>query len=70
MTTFTKSKDNLRRDGNRVISYATHVATIDEAAGVLYVHGYWSRTTSKHITIVATDLGLRKVEDYERKHSA
>lgn len=69
MQTFSKSKQNLHRDGNRVISYTTHVATIDEATGTLWVHGYWSTTTSKHVGIVARELGLTKKDDYERNHA-
>jgi len=29
MKTFDKYKQNLRQDGKRIISYTTHVATID-----------------------------------------
>jgi hypothetical protein len=53
-------KKNLRIKGNKVISYTTHVATIK--GGYLLVHGYWSRTTSKHINHVASELGLKKTE--------
>lgn len=68
MTTFTKSKDNLHLDGDRVISYTTHVATVDRSTGTLWVHGYWSRTTSKHISIAAAELGLEKKDDLEGNH--
>jgi len=70
MKNFTKSKDNLRLDGNKVISYSTHVATVDQANGILWVHGYWSHTTSRHIGIAARELGLTKTDDYEGAHKA
>lgn len=57
-----KYKQNLHIDGNRVISYTTHVATIDHAARRLLVHGWWSVTTSKHINYVAKEYGLTKVD--------
>src|SRR4030042_3363538 len=47
-------------EGDKVISYTTHVATINRAAGKLYVHGWWSVTTSKHINHIANELGLIK----------
>jgi len=53
-----KYKKNLHIDGNKVISYTTHVATIDRANGKLYRHGHWSMTTSKHINYVASYIGL------------
>ena len=49
-------KQNLRIEGNNVISYKTHVATIDE--DTLIQLGYWSRTTQKHINYVASELNL------------
>jgi hypothetical protein len=54
-----KYKQNLHIDGDRVISYTTHVATIDGKN--LIVLGYWSQTTSKHINYVAQELGLSKI---------
>lgn len=60
-------KQNLHVEGNKVISYTTHVATIDREAGKLFVHGWWSVTTSKHINHVADTYGLvkedRKLEE-------
>jgi len=56
-------KQNLRIDGNKVISYTTHVATIDSANRKLLVHGYWSQTTSKHVKHVASEYGLELVKD-------
>jgi len=55
-------KQNLHIEGNKVISYTTHVATIDSANRKLYVHGWWSVTTSKHINYVASQYGLVKEE--------
>lgn len=57
-----KYKQNLRIDGNKVISHTTHVATIDSAKRELRVHGWWSVTTSKHINHVADTFRLVKVE--------
>ena len=51
-------KQNLHIEGDKVISYTTHVATIHNASGILYKHGYWSQTTSKHINYVAREYGL------------
>lgn len=59
MTKFKRYQSNLRVVDNRVISYTTHVATIEGAT--LRVLGYWSQTTSKHINYVASELGLKKV---------
>ena len=55
-----KSKQNLKIEGNRVISYITHVATIkgDE----LHQLGYWSKTTQKHINYVAQELNLTLIK--------
>lgn len=51
-----KYKQNLRIEGNKVISYVTHVATIED--GKLHQLGYWSMTTQKHINYVARQLNL------------
>ena len=51
-----KIKDNLFIKENKVISYETHVATIEDTK--LVVHGKYSRTTSKHISYVASFFGL------------
>ena len=59
MTKLKRYQDNLRIDGDRVISYATHVATLEGSP--LRLLGYWSKTTTKHINFVATELGLKKV---------
>ena len=59
MKKLNRYKENLHIDGDRVISYTTHVATIE--GDTLRVLGYWSRTTTKHVNYVATELGLKKV---------
>jgi hypothetical protein len=59
-----KYKQNLRIDGSKVISYTTHVATIDYAERTLTVHGYWSMTTTKHINYVASELNLQIIKAY------
>tara|TARA_R100001015_G_C4468511_1_gene52998 strand:- start:359 stop:541 length:183 start_codon:yes stop_codon:yes gene_type:complete len=53
-------KQNLRIDGNRVISYTTHVATIEN--GNLIQLGWWSQTTQKHINYVAQELNLNLIK--------
>lgn len=46
-----KIASNLRLDGNNVISYTTHVATIEGSK--LIVLGWWSQTTTKHVNKIA-----------------
>lgn len=53
-----KYKMNLRLEGNKVISYVTHVATIDWGNRELHQLGWWSVTTQKHINYVATEYNL------------
>lgn len=59
-----KYRQNLEVVGNKVLSYSTHVATIDPTNGTLTVLGYWSKTTSKHINHVAAELRLQIVKGY------
>jgi hypothetical protein len=61
-----KYKQNLRIDGNRVISYVTHVATID---GDKLIKEEWnvggrssSPTTTRHINYVARELNLELIK--------
>lgn len=61
MFTFKKYQQNLRVDGNKVISYFTHVATIEGEK--LRQLGYWSVTTQKHINYAANELGLDLVRE-------
>jgi hypothetical protein len=60
-----KYQKNLRIDGDKVMSYDTHVATIkgDE----LIEHGKFSQATSKHVNHVADRFGLKKVSDVKKK---
>ena len=60
---FDKYKQNLRQQGNKIISYTTHVATIDYPDKLIQ-HGWWSVTTQKHINYVARELGLTVEKDY------
>ena len=55
-----KYKQNLRIEGNKVISYVTHVATIN--GNKLEQLGYWSMTTQKHINYVAKELNLNLIK--------
>jgi hypothetical protein len=59
MKKLNRYKENLRIDGDRVISYSTHVATIE--GSTLRVLGSWSKTTTKHINYVAAELDLIKL---------
>ena len=54
---FPKYIKNLKREGCKIYSYTTHVATIDN--DVLVVHGHWSMTTTKHVNYVARHLNLK-----------
>ncbi len=56
-------KKNLKVEDDKVYSYDTHVATIDQEVEQLIVHGVWSTTTSKHVNYVAQEYGLRKRYD-------
>tara|TARA_R100000908_G_C3635675_1_gene74373 strand:- start:224 stop:400 length:177 start_codon:yes stop_codon:yes gene_type:complete len=55
-----KYKQNLRIEGNKIISYSTHVATIKNEK--LIQLGYWSMTTQKHINYVAKELNLNLIK--------
>jgi hypothetical protein len=56
--------NNVFLDGNKVISYVTHVATIDK--GRLVLHGIYSRSTSRQMSKVAQLLDLLIVRSAER----
>jgi hypothetical protein len=58
---FPKFKQNLRREGNKIYSYYTHVATIENDN--LIQLGYWSQTTQKHINYVARVLNLNLIKN-------
>lgn len=57
--TMNKYKANLRLDGEHVLSYNTHVATVNHNTQTVKRLGYWSKTTSKHINYVARELGYK-----------
>jgi hypothetical protein len=59
MKKFKRYKNHLSLVGNNVFSYTTHVATIE--GDNLRILGYWSKTTTKHVNYVASELGLKKV---------
>ena len=61
MTKLKRYKENLRINGDQVISYTTCVAIIDREAGTIRELGKWSQTTTKHVNYVAAGLGLKKV---------
>ena len=61
MAKLARYKNNLHIDGDRVISYTTHVATIDRINDILILHGWYSKTTTKHTNYVAEQLGLQKI---------
>jgi hypothetical protein len=52
-----KLGENLFLEGDKIISYETHVADIRD--GYIEAKGKYSRTTSKHISRVASLLGLK-----------
>jgi len=56
-----KYKQNLRLEGNNVISYTTHVATIE--GNELKQLVSYSATTQKHINYVASELNLKLIKD-------
>lgn len=58
---FPKYTKNLRREGNKIFSYSTHVATIEGTE--LRVLERWSMTTTKHVNYVASYLGLTQIVD-------
>lgn len=60
MRKFNKYKQNLKQDGNKIISYTTHVATIE--GETLKQLGWWSVTTQKHINYAANELGLTLIK--------
>jgi hypothetical protein len=62
-------KKNLHIVGNKVISYTTHVATIDSKNRNLIRLGWWSQTTSKHINYVASQYDLTIVDKEEEEET-
>ena len=60
MRYFEKYKQNLRQDGNSIVSYTTKVAEIK--GNQLHQLGWWSQTTQKHINYVANELNLKLIK--------
>tara|TARA_R100001244_G_scaffold81580_1_gene63558 strand:- start:259 stop:441 length:183 start_codon:yes stop_codon:yes gene_type:complete len=60
MRAFEKYKQNLRKEGNFIISYTTKVAEI--IGSELHQLGYWSQTTQKHINYAAEELNLKLIK--------
>ena len=56
-------KKNLRVEDNKVFSYNTHVATIED--NYLIQLGYWSQTTQRHINYVAKEFDLELIKKNE-----
>jgi hypothetical protein len=54
---------NTHTEGNKVMSYGTHVATIDHEARTVIAHGKWSATTTKHVNAAARALGYTVTKD-------
>jgi hypothetical protein len=59
-----KIGNNLFLQGNKVISYETHVGDID--GGSIHARGKFSRTTGKHLSKAASFLGLRLIQSNDR----
>lgn len=55
---------NMFVDGNKFISFTTHVATIE--GDKLIENGKYSATTSKHVSKYAKTMGLEVVRSKER----
>ena len=62
--TLARYKQNLKIGFEFVYSYNTKVARFDRENGTLVALGYWSATTSKHISYVASQFGLKVVKGY------
>ena len=56
---FDKYKENLILVDDKVISYTTHVATVNRNELIQWQS--WSQTTQKHINYVAKELGLELI---------
>lgn len=56
---------NIFRDGNKIFSFLTHVATID--GDKLIEHGKYSPTTTKHVRKIASMYGLELVSSTDKR---
>jgi len=63
MRGFNRFKQNLRMHDGAIWSYNTKVATISD--GKLIVPKWYSKTTSRHISYAASELGLKVIREYE-----
>lgn len=54
---------NTHTEGSRIISYGTHVATIDHDNRTVIAHGKWSNTTTNHVNKAARALGYTVTQD-------
>ncbi len=59
MKRFKRHTQNLKQDGNNIISYTTIVAKIE--GNDLIELGKWSATTSRHVSYAANELGLNLI---------
>ena len=67
---FDRYRENLTQIDDKIFSYETHVATLDYSGNgrinnggrCLVQHGWWSRTTQKHVNYVSNHYGLPIVE--------
>ena len=55
---------NIFKEGNKIYSFLTHVATIE--GDRLIEHGKYSKTTSKHVSKVAKMYGLKLVRSKDK----
>jgi len=55
---FDKYQTNLILVNDEIVSYSTHVATINRETNQIEIFGSFSVTTSKHINYVAEQLNL------------
>lgn len=54
--------ETLKIVNNQVISYTTVVAEIEN--DTLKILGWWSRTTTKHVNLIARTMNLKIVKAY------
>ena len=62
ITKYDRYRENLIVVDNKVISYTTKVAEINEDKMTLKQLGYWSVTTQRHINYVAQQEGLTLIK--------
>jgi uncharacterized membrane protein YjjP (DUF1212 family) len=60
----TRIGHNIFKEGNKIYSFLTHVATIE--GDKLIEHGKYSKTTSKHVSKVADMYGLELVRSKDK----